>query len=76
MQAITSEELELFEAVTGGGYENFILVRTELDGEETAAIASLNWIDENQEYAIQPLYIQVTPAMFERMSDPGEDLNN
>lgn len=70
MEKLTDAEIVCFEAVTSGRYGNFALVRSVLDGEEVAVIASVQG-EENGEYVIEPLYVQVTNAIFARLVGPA-----
>ncbi len=59
MTALTSAESELFNALTSGKYNNFALLRCELDGKESACIVALNG-DKSDAILIRPLAVILT----------------
>ena len=64
---ITEEHRRAFEALTSGRFDNFCLVSCFVDGEPTAAIATVNISPDQDggepEYLISPLFIFPTGAM-------------
>ena len=65
---ITEEHRRAFDALTSGRFDNFCLVSCFVDGEATAAIATVTVSPPAQdggesEYLISPLFISPTPAM-------------
>ena len=59
---ITPEVKAMFEALISGEYGNFALVSCFVNGEPTAAIATINESGEGG-MDIQPLFVAVTPSM-------------
>lgn len=72
--AITDEQRTQFEALRDPSYENFALVSTAFDGEPTVVIAAVTM--DGDESLLTPLYVQVTDAMFARLSSPDEGLSS
>ena len=65
---ITEEHRHAFEALTSGRYDNFALFSCFIDGSPGAAIVAVNprppaEEGAEREYAVQPLFVSVTPAM-------------
>jgi len=66
---ITEEHRRAFDALTSGRFDNFCLVSCSVDGEATAAIATVTVSPPAQdgggesEYLISPLFVCPTPAM-------------
>ena len=65
---ITEEHRCAFEALTSGRFDNFCLVSCFVDGEATAAIATVNAVPPAQdggdpEFLISPLFVCPTAAM-------------
>lgn len=69
MREITKEEKNVFEAITSGKYENFVLVSTEFDGVETAVIAAVS--QDGEDMRIEPLAILVKPEFFKKLLNPA-----
>lgn len=69
MRAINDQESKLFNALISGEYDNFVLVSTEFQGEETTAIATIEF--DGSDYIVTPVYIAVTDKMFAAMIDPA-----
>ena len=72
---ITEEHKRFFEAISSGVYENFILVHTTFDGEPTAAIGTVTNEPDGQ-ILLTPVCVFLTEAMFTRLSDPAEGLED
>lgn len=65
---ITEQHRHAFEALTSGRYDNFALFSVFVDGSPGAAIVAVNPRPPAEEgaeaeYAVQPLFVSVTPAM-------------
>ena len=65
---ITEQHRHAFEALTSGRYDNFALFSCFIDGSPGAAIAAVEprppaGEGAQPEYAVQPLFVSVTPAM-------------
>ena len=65
---ITEQHRHAFEALTSGRYDNFALFSCFIDGSPGAAIVAVNPCPPAEEgaapeYAVQPLFVSVTPAM-------------
>ena len=65
---ITEQHRHAFEALTSGRYDNFALFSCFIDGVPGAAIVAVEphrSAEEGAEgeYAVQPLFVSVTPAM-------------
>jgi len=65
---ITERHRHAFEALTSGRYDNFALFSVFIDGSPGTAIVAVNPCPPAQEgaspeYAVQPLFVSVTPAM-------------
>ena len=65
---ITQDHRRAFEALTSGRFDNFCLVSCFVDGEPTAAIATVNISPRAEdcgepEYLVSPLFVCPTAAM-------------
>lgn len=60
---ITPDLEDDFEALTSGEYGNFALVSCFLNGEATAAIASIEKDKKTKEFLVTPLFVAVTSSM-------------
>ena len=74
---ITEQHRHAFEALTSGRYDNFALFSCFIDGLPGAAIVAVNPCPPAEpgaapEYAVQPLFVSVTPAMVLTNHDGAE----
>jgi hypothetical protein len=75
MRPINETEREEFQALASGEYDNFAIVSTEYDGEETVVIAAVVPEDGDEAtFSVHPLYVRLTPAMFARLQRPDTDM--
>lgn len=72
LRNITPEEAKKFRDLISGQFQNFVLISTELDGIETAAIAALN--GEEGSYETKPLAVLVNKEVFAKLKSPGAEL--
>ncbi len=68
MTNITEAHRHAFELLTSGDYRNFALFSCFINDEPAAAIVAVNECAPAEEgaepeYAIQPLFVSITPAM-------------
>lgn len=71
LDKLTEEETEVFEAIRDEKYDNFALVRSHLDGEDVAVIATVNGDDDD--VIITPLAVLVTDKIMDRLVDPSRE---
>lgn len=72
MRSITYEETKKFRDIISGQFSNFVLLSTELEGIETAVIASLD--GKQGDYVTTPLAVLVNKEIFKMLKSPGSEL--
>ena len=69
MRSITPEETKKYRHIISGQFSNFVLLATELEGIETAVIATLNGTKGN--YVTEPLAVLVNKEILGKLKNPG-----
>ena len=72
MRSITYEEARKYRHIISGQFSNFVLLATELEGIETAVIASMD--GKKGDYVTTPLAVLVNKEIFKKLKSPGDDL--
>lgn len=65
MRALTEEEKNTFDLITGADCPQLALISTELDGIETSCISLVS--QDGQEFMIQPLAVIVNNEIFSKL---------
>lgn len=72
MRAVSLNEFDTFQQLTGGVYSNYALASTELSGVETAVIVSVDM--DGDEYVLTPVAVLVNDDIMEMLTRPDKDM--